>query len=87
MSIGFKIKKLREQRNVSQYLLANELNISQSELSKIESNQTKKTIITADIDSSLVLAKKSLKDLNLSDFFLIQKSFLQKNKLSLLFLL
>jgi transcriptional regulator with XRE-family HTH domain len=42
MSIGFKIKKLREQRNVSQNLLANELNISQSELSKIESNQIRK---------------------------------------------
>jgi transcriptional regulator with XRE-family HTH domain len=42
MEIGFKIKKLREQSNLSQYLLANELNISQSELSKIENGQTKK---------------------------------------------
>jgi transcriptional regulator with XRE-family HTH domain len=42
MEIGFKIKKLREQSDLSQYLLANELNISQSELSKIENGQTKK---------------------------------------------
>lgn len=42
MEIGFKIKKLREQRDLSQHLLANELNISQSELSKIENGQIKK---------------------------------------------
>lgn len=42
MSVGFKIKKLREERDVSQLFLANELNISQSELSKIENGQTKK---------------------------------------------
>ncbi|MBF4515044.1 helix-turn-helix transcriptional regulator [Flavobacterium sp. ANB] len=40
--IGFKIKKLREQRDLSQHLLASELNISQSELSKIENSKTKK---------------------------------------------
>lgn len=42
MFIGFKIKKLREQKDISQHLLASELNISQSELSKIENSKTKK---------------------------------------------
>jgi len=42
MFIGFKIKKLREQKDLSQHLLASELNISQSELSKIENSKTKK---------------------------------------------
>lgn len=42
MSVGFKIKKLREQKDLSQYSLAIILNISQSELSKIENGQTKK---------------------------------------------
>ena len=42
MSIGFKIKKFREDRNLSQPVLASELQISKSELSKIENNQTKK---------------------------------------------
>ncbi len=42
MSIGFKIKKLREEKNLSQPKLAAELKISQSELSKIENGQTKK---------------------------------------------
>lgn len=42
MSIGFKIKKLRELKNMSQPRLADELQISQSELSKIESGKTKK---------------------------------------------
>ncbi len=42
MSIGFKIKKFREDRNLSQPIINSELHISQSELSKIENNQTKK---------------------------------------------
>ena len=42
MSIGFKIKKLREERNLSQNKLAIELDISQSELSKIENGRAKK---------------------------------------------
>ena len=42
MSIGFKIKKLREGKNVSQPSLAAKLGISQSDLSKIENDQTKK---------------------------------------------
>ena len=42
MSVGFKIKKLREERNLSQPELANILEISQSDLSKIENGRTKK---------------------------------------------
>lgn len=42
MSIGFKIRKLREEKDYSQPHLANLLGISQSELSKIENEQTKK---------------------------------------------
>lgn len=42
MSIGFKIKKLRENRGLSQPRLADMLGISQSELSKIENDQVKK---------------------------------------------
>ncbi|SHL43950.1 helix-turn-helix domain-containing protein [Flavobacterium saccharophilum] len=42
MSIGFKIKKLREEKNVTQPTLAYELKISQSELSKIENGKTRK---------------------------------------------
>lgn len=38
---GFKIKKLREQRNISQEDLADQLEISQSYLSKIENNTTR----------------------------------------------
>ena len=42
MSIGTKIRKLRESKNLSQPQLSEILDISQSELSKIENNQTKK---------------------------------------------
>jgi transcriptional regulator with XRE-family HTH domain len=42
MSIGFKIKRLREEKNISQPSLAEILKISQSELSKIESGKTQK---------------------------------------------
>jgi transcriptional regulator with XRE-family HTH domain len=42
MTIGFKIKKLREELNLSQIQLAQELKISQSELSKIENGQVQK---------------------------------------------
>ncbi len=42
MSIGFKIRKLREEHDLSQPKLASALQISQSELSKIENGQTKK---------------------------------------------
>ena len=36
LDIGFKIKKLREEKNLSQEQLANLLDISQSKISKIE---------------------------------------------------
>lgn len=42
MSIGFKIKKLREEVNLSQENLAAQLGITQSELSKIENGRAKK---------------------------------------------
>jgi transcriptional regulator with XRE-family HTH domain len=42
MTVGFKIKKLREELNLPQMQLANELQVSQSELSKIENGQVKK---------------------------------------------
>ena len=42
ISIGTKIRKLREAKNLSQPQLSEILDISQSELSKIENNQTKK---------------------------------------------
>lgn len=42
--LGFKIKKLREERNISQEELANELNISQSKLSKIENGRIKASL-------------------------------------------
>jgi transcriptional regulator with XRE-family HTH domain len=41
MSIGFKIKKLREAKKLTQPELASILNISQAELSNIENGQTK----------------------------------------------
>lgn len=42
MSVGFKIKKLREESNLSQSKLADLLGVSQSELSKIENGKSKK---------------------------------------------
>ena len=42
IDIGFKIKKLREEKNVSQEQLVNLLEISQSKLSKIENGRLKK---------------------------------------------
>lgn len=41
-SIGFKIKRLREQKSVSQEQLAYELDISQSNLSRIENGTVEK---------------------------------------------
>ncbi|MCA6068240.1 helix-turn-helix transcriptional regulator [Chryseobacterium sp. RG1] len=42
LNFGFKIKKLRESHNISQELLAQALEISQSKLSKIENGRIKK---------------------------------------------
>ena len=42
LDIGFKIKKLREEKNLSQEQLVNLLEISQSKLSKIENGRLKK---------------------------------------------
>jgi transcriptional regulator with XRE-family HTH domain len=42
MPVGFKIKKLREEINLSQSKLADQLEITQSELSKIENGKAKK---------------------------------------------
>lgn len=42
LNFGFKIKKLRESCNISQELLAQALQISQSRLSKIENGRIKK---------------------------------------------
>ena len=42
LDIGFKIKKLREEKNLSKEQLANLLEISQSKLSKIENGRLKK---------------------------------------------
>ncbi len=44
MYIGHKIKMIREQRNLKQEFIANELGISQKQYSLIESNQTKLTV-------------------------------------------
>jgi transcriptional regulator with XRE-family HTH domain len=41
-NIGFKIKKLREDGNISQEELAHELDISQSNLSRMENNSIEK---------------------------------------------
>ena len=63
LDIGFKIKKLREEKNLSQEQLANLLEISQSKLSKIENGRLKK------IEMKLVLKFCKIIDINLDDFF------------------
>ena len=63
IDIGFKIKKLREEKNLSQEQLANLLEISQSKLSKIENGRLKK------IEMKLVLKFCKSIDINLDDFF------------------
>lgn len=63
IDIGFKIKKLREEKNLSQEQLANLLEISQSKLSKIENGRLKK------IEMKLVLKFCKNIDIKLDDFF------------------
>ena len=60
--LGFKIKKLREQKNVSQEQLATELDISQSKLSKIENGRTTK------IDFALMTKLAELFKISLENF-------------------
>lgn len=43
--LGFKIKKLREEKNMSQEELAIQLNISQSKLSKIENGRLRANMV------------------------------------------
>ena len=63
IDIGFKIKKLREEKNLSQEQLANLLEISQSKLSKIENGRLKK------IEMKLVLKFCKNIDIELDEFF------------------
>ena len=63
IDIGFRIKQLREQKNISQEQLANLLEISQSKLSKIENGKLKK------IEMKLVLKFCKNIDINFDDFF------------------
>ena len=44
-NLGFRIKQLREERDISQEELAHQLNISQSKLSKIENGRLKVSLI------------------------------------------
>ena len=63
IDIGFKIKKLREEKNLLQEQLANLLDISQSKLSKIENGRLKK------IEMKLVLKFCKNIDIELDEFF------------------
>ena len=63
IDIGFKIKKLREEKNLSQEQLANLLDISQSKISKIENGRLKK------IEMKLVLKFCKSIDVSLDEFF------------------
>ena len=63
IDIGFKIKKLREEKNLSQEQLANLLEISQSKLSKIENGRIKK------IEINLILKFCKSIDVSLDEFF------------------
>ena len=63
IDIGFRIKQLREQKNLSQEQLANLLEISQSKVSKIENGRLKK------IEMKLVLKFCKSIDVSLDEFF------------------
>ena len=60
---GFRIKQLREEKNLSKEQLDNLLEISQSKLSKIENGRLKK------IEMKLVLKFCKNIDINFDDFF------------------
>lgn len=68
MELGLKLKKLRETKEISQEVLANMLDISQTKLSNIENGRIKKNI-------DFLLMKKICEvfDLCLKDF-LVEKS-------------
>lgn len=61
-NIGKKIKQFRLEKNYSQETLANELDLSQREISKIESNE-----VGLKVDMLVRIAK--ILDKNVSDFF------------------
>ena len=61
IEIGFKIKKLREEKNLSQEQLANLLEISQSKLSKIENGRIRK------IEINLILKLCKFIDIQFDD--------------------
>ena len=61
IEIGFKIKKLREEKNLSQEQLADLLEISQSKLSKIENGRIKK------IEINLILKLCKFIDIQFDD--------------------
>ena len=63
IDIGFRIKQLREEKNISQEQLANLLDISQSKISKIENGRLKK------IEMKLVLKFCKSIDVSLDEFF------------------
>lgn len=58
--IGFRIKKIREERNISQEELAVQLGISQSKLSKIENGHLNASL-------PLIIAASNLFNLSLAD--------------------
>lgn len=62
--VGFKIKKLREEKNLSQLELANILNISQSKLSKIENGRVEK------IEHSLIIKFCNFFEIEVYDIYL-----------------
>ena len=61
-NIGKKIKQFRLEKNYSQETLANELDLSQREISKIESNE-----VGLKVDMLVRIAE--ILDKNVSDFF------------------
>lgn len=64
IDIGFRIKQIREEKNLSQEQLANLLDISQSKLSKIENGRLKK------IEMKLVLKFCKNLDIEYEVFFM-----------------